>query len=226
MAAGRSVEPLTGSQSRRRDPPIQVSCWLRFDTVALTAGKAGGVAEATGLQWKQQPGNVQFAAFGIAFGALFGFVTQNVVGAIGIGLLLGIIIFKWPQIHARFLFGTLMVAGSLAIAFGTANINTVNGYPIGGGGYTDSPYTCGSVLHNPLKNPLSAWEQIEHQQTTDGYDKSGSTFVLDDCGSRLRSFRIDTGVLLGISVIALFGGLANEERWRKREAAEAAANAK
>ena len=116
------------------------------------------------------------------------------------------------------------MAGCLAIGFGTADINTVNGYPVGSGGYSDSPYTCGSVVKNPFGNPLSDWEQIEQQQTSDGFDKKGSTYVLDDCASRMRSFRIDTAVLLGVALLALVGAVASESGWRKREATRQSAN--
>lgn len=171
------------------------------------------------MRWNHQPGNVQFAAVGLGVGAVFGLLTKNVVGAIGVGLLIAIVAFKWPGIHARVLVGVVVVAGCLAIAFGTADINPVNGYPVGGGGYSDSPYTCGSVVKNPIKNPLSDWKQIEREQTSDGYDKKSSTFVLDDCASRMKSFRIDTAVLLGVALLALLGAVAIESSWRRQGAA-------
>ena len=159
-------------------------------------------------------------------GGVFGLATHNVVGAIGIGALLAVLAFRWPAIHspARGFLVVVAITGCLGIGFGTAALNTVNGYPVGGGGYSDSPYTCGSVLHNPIRNPLSDWEQVEQAQTSDGYDKKGSTYVLDDCAAKMRSFRIDTAVLLGITLLALIGALVSESRWRKRNA-DVAANA-
>lgn len=112
------------------------------------------------------------------------------------------------------------MAGCLAIAFGTADLSTANGVPQGDGTYSNSPYICGSVVKDPLHNPLSAWEQVEQAQTHDGYDKPGSTSLINDCTSGLKSFRINTAVMLGVTLLAFIGATVAESRWRKQNATE------
>lgn len=180
------------------------------------------MAKTVKEQWREIPEPARIASLGLVAGAIFGLLTKNVVGAIAIAVLLAVVVFVRPVVHspARGLLTLVAVAGCLAIAFGTASISTVNGVPQGDGTYSNSPYVCGSVVKNPIRNPLSNWQQVEQVQTHDGYDKPGSTSLIDDCTSELKSFRIDTAALLGITVIALIGAIVAESRGRKRNAAE------
>lgn len=173
-------------------------------------------------QWREIPESARIASAGLVAGAIFGLFTKNVVGAVAIAVLLAVVVFVRPVVHspARGLLTLVAAAGCLAIAFGTADLSTANGAPQAGGTYSNSPYVCGSVLKDPIRNPLSNWEQVEQVQTHDGYDKPGSTALIDDCTSKLKSFRIDTAVLIGITVLALLGATVAESRWRKKNAAE------
>jgi hypothetical protein len=172
-------------------------------------------------QWRELPGNVRSAAAGLVAGAAFGLLTKNVIAAICIAVLLAVIAFVWPSVHSHGWLGIIAVLGCLVIAFGTADIYGVNGYPEGNGqykSYSDSPYLCGSVVGHPFTNPTSDWVAVENVQTSNGYDRPGSTSFIDGCRSDLNRYRVITAVSLVLMVLALIGLAFSESRWRKREA--------
>jgi len=182
------------------------------------------VAKTISGQWRELPEYAQWGALGIGVGAIFGVFTKNVAGAIGIGIVLALLAFVRPTLDARGarkLVVVAAIAGCLVIGYGTADESAVNGLPIGGGQFSSTPYVCGSVMKDPIKNPTSDWAQVEHTQTTDGFDNPGSTSLLDSCSNELKAFRTITAVLLGITLLSLLGTVVSESKWRRRQQANA-----
>ena len=166
-------------------------------------------------RWQALPPYARAAVGGLAFGVGVGLVTSNPLAGAGVGLLCGGLGFYWSAAPFRGMLAASAVFGCVAWLFLSAVIFTAAPIsdPSVEGGWRPGYYACGRVITHPFTNPTASWRTEDQSQIAQRASSPGSTFVVDDCASKFRGYRISGFVVAALAVIC---GLASRLPTRKR----------